>query len=159
MNRKNATRKALLLSVISLLLCCTMLVGTTFAWFTDSVTSGKNQIVAGNLDIELDYWNGTEWKTVNGATELFTGNLWEPGHTEVVYLKMANKGTLALKYNLGINIVSETEGTNVKNETFKLSDYIYMGVVENAEPTYTSRAAAIEAAKNGVNGIISTAYA
>ena len=159
MTNRKTTRRALVLSLLSLLLCCSMLVGTTFAWFTDSVTSGKNTIVAGNLDIELDYWNGTEWKTVNGATELFTGNLWEPGHTEVVYLKMANKGTLALKYNLGINILSETEGTNVAGETFKLSDYIYMGVVENAEPAYTSRENAVEAAQKGTNGIISTAYA
>ena len=165
MTNRKTTRRALVLSLLSLLLCCSMLVGTTFAWFTDSVTSGKNQIVAGNLDIELEYavlnedGSVKEWKTVNGATELFTGNLWEPGHTEVVYLKLANEGTLALKYNLGINIVSETEGTNVAGDKFKLSDYIYMGVVENAEPAYTSRADAIEAAKNGVNGIISTAYA
>ena len=54
MTNSKTTRRALVLSVLSLLLCCSMLVGTTFAWFTDSVTSGKNKIVAGNLDIELD---------------------------------------------------------------------------------------------------------
>jgi len=158
MKRKNATRSALFTSIISLLLCVSMLVGTTFAWFTDSVVSGNNVIAAGNLDIELEYYDGSSWKTVNGATELFTGNLWEPGHTEVVYLKLSNLGTLALKYHLGINIASETEGTNVAGETFKLSDHIYMGVVENAEPTYTSREAAITAAKGGANGIIGAGY-
>lgn len=158
MKRRNATRNALFTSMLSLLLCVSMLVGTTFAWFTDSVVSGNNVIAAGNLDIELEYYDGSDWKTVNGATELFTGNLWEPGHTEVVYLKLSNLGTLALKYHLGINIASETEGTNVAGKTFKLSNHIYMGVVENAEPTYTTREAAITAAKGGANGIIGAGY-
>ena len=51
--KKHQTRRALLLSALSLLLCMSMLVGTTFAWFTDSVTSGRNMIAAGNLDVVL----------------------------------------------------------------------------------------------------------
>ena len=53
-----STKRSLLLSVLSLMLCITMLLGTTYAWFTDSVTSGKNKIVAGNLDVELTHNNG-----------------------------------------------------------------------------------------------------
>ena len=53
MKRKNVTRSALLTSVLSLLLCVSMLVGTTFAWFTDTVVSGVNTIASGNLDVEL----------------------------------------------------------------------------------------------------------
>ena len=68
MNKKT-TRKALVLSLLALLLCCSMLVGTTFAWFTDSVTSGNNKIIAGNLDVELEYYNGTEWEKVNTNTK------------------------------------------------------------------------------------------
>lgn len=164
MKRKNATRSALVTSVISLLLCVSMLVGATFAWFTDEVRSGTNVIAAGNLDVELEHAvlnaDGTvkEWKTVNDATDLFNGNLWEPGHTEVVYLRLSNLGTLALKYNLGINIASEKGGINVAGEPFKLSDHIHMGVVENAKPTYASREAAITAAKGGANGIIGAGY-
>ncbi len=158
---KTNTKRALVVSVLSLLLCASMLIGTTFAWFTDSVTSGSNKIVAGNLDIELEYWNGSAWKTVNNAADLFTGNLWEPGHTEVVYLKLSNLGSLALKYQLGINIVSETEGITVdengNDKTFKLSDYIYMGVVEDKQPSFANREEA-EAAVAGKSGIISTGY-
>ena len=55
MTNRKTTRRALVLSLLSLLLCCSMLVGTTFAWFTDSVTSGKNVIIAGNLDVELSH--------------------------------------------------------------------------------------------------------
>ena len=79
-NRKN-TRRALVLSLLSLLVCCSMLVGTTFAWFTDSVTSGNNHIVAGNLDVELYYKleADADWAQVTSETELFDDEaLWEP---------------------------------------------------------------------------------
>ena len=157
MTKQKSTKRALLLSALSLLMCVSMLIGSTFAWFTDSVTSGNNRIVAGNLDIELEYYNGSDWKTVNNATDLFTGNLWEPGHTEVVYLKLSNLGSLALKYQLGIKINSEIEGTNVAGETFKLSDYIMMGVVEGKQPSYADRAEAVAAVASN-SGIIGNGY-
>ena len=66
-----------------MVLCVAMLVGTTFAWFTDRVTSGANQIVAGNLAVEL-YHGANLDETVNGATDLFpnvdgSDITWEPG--------------------------------------------------------------------------------
>lgn len=131
MKRRNATRNALLMSVLSMLLCVSMLVGTTFAWFTDSVTSANNIIKSGNLDIELEYWNGTEWVDVEDKSDILTNNLWEPGVTEVAYFRLANVGSLALKYQFGINIQSETPGVNQAGEEFNLSDYIQFGVVEN----------------------------
>ena len=148
-NSKN-TKRALLASVLSVLLCVAMLIGSTFAWFTDSVTSGKNQIVAGNLDVELEYTTDfNEWKTVEDATELFKKDaLWEPGHAEVVYLRMRNAGTLALKYRFGMNIVSETDATNVNGETFKLSQYLQYGVVEGQQSAFADRSAAIAAVEN-----------
>ena len=57
MNKK-VTKRALFLSFVSMFLCFTMLIGTTYAWFTDSVSSGMNTIVAGNLDVEL--YNGLD---------------------------------------------------------------------------------------------------
>ena len=58
MTTRKGTKRALLMSVMSLFLCFAMLLGTTFAWFTDSVTSANNIIKSGNLDIELEYWDG-----------------------------------------------------------------------------------------------------
>ncbi len=52
MTKHKSPKRAWLMSVISMLMCCAMLIGTTFAWFTDTVTSGKNIIKAGNLDVE-----------------------------------------------------------------------------------------------------------
>ncbi|MBO5912874.1 MAG: leucine-rich repeat domain-containing protein [Clostridia bacterium] len=125
-----STKKALLLSVLSMLMCVAMLVGTTFAWFTDSVTSGRNTIKAGNLDVVLEYWDGDSYEAVDENTKLFDDEaLWEPGYTEVAYLKVSNAGTLALKYQLAMNIYSESAGTNIADEAFKLSDYIKYGVV------------------------------
>ena len=129
-NTKN-TKRALLSSVLALFLCFAMLLGTTYAWFTDSVTSANNVIQSGNLDIELDYWNGNAWDTVEGADDIINGDLWEPGYTKVAYLRLRNAGSLALKYQLGVNILSEKEGINQAGDTFRLSNYIMFGVVED----------------------------
>ncbi len=160
MTKNKTTKRALLSSAMALFLCFAMLLGTTFAWFTDSVTSANNIIMSGNLDIELDYWNGTEWKTVEGASDILAGDLWEPGYTDVAYLRMRNAGSLALKYQLGVNIVSETEGVNKAGETFKLSDYIYFDVKEgvNGETdAFADRDAAMEIATETTK--ISAGYA
>ena len=130
MTNAKSTKKSLLFSALSLMLCFAMLIGTTFAWFTDSVTSANNVIKSGNLDIELEYWNGEKWVDVKGKSDILTNTLWEPGVTEVAYLRVANAGSLALKYQLGVNIASETEGVNAAGESFLLSDYILFGVVE-----------------------------
>ena len=119
------SKKALFGSILSLLLCCSMLIGTTFAWFTDEVSSGVNTIQSGTLKIGVEYTqDGTTWKDLDSVTDLFSGALWEPGHTRVVALKLTNEGSLALKYKVGMNIVSEKAGTNVNGEAFKLSDYL-----------------------------------
>jgi len=111
MTNCKSTKRALLTSSISLLLCFAMLLGTTFAWFTDSAATGSNVITAGNLDIDVQYTlDGENWADLDGATDLFQKSLWEPGHTEVVVLKIENNGSLALKYAANMNIVSETTG-------------------------------------------------
>lgn len=151
-----STKRALLTSVMAMLLCFTMLLGTTYAWFTDEVSSKNNIIKSGNLDIEL-YWStdASDWKQVNADTNVFTKDQWEPGHTEVVYLKIANEGSLALKYHLGINVFSETEGTNANGDIFKLSNYIQFGVVETDTP-FADRKAAVAALDNAK--VISAGY-
>ena len=143
MTKQKSTKRALLMSALSLLMCVSMLIGSTFAWFTDSVTSNNNIIKSGNLDVELEYYDGDSWEKVTATTNVFEENtLWEPGHTEVVYLKVSNLGTLALKYNLGINIVNEVESVNVAGEALRLSDYIVFDAIEDVDTPYADRAAA-----------------
>ena len=134
------TKLALMQSAIALLLCFSMLMGTTYAWFTDSVTSNNNVIVAGNLDVELQYSTDFEnWSYVNSGSNIFDTTLWEPGHTEVVYLKVMNAGNLAMQYRLGVNIVSETGSVNQAGDTFLLSDYIQFGAVTDVTAAYATR--------------------
>ena len=142
MTNTKSTKRALISSVLALFLCFTMLIGTTFAWFTDSVTSANNVITSGNLKIELEYLDEAgNWQTVDKADKIFDPNaLWEPGYTEVVYLRMRNAGSLALKYQLGVNIVSEDKGTNIDGKEFKLSDYIYFDVFEGIDGSDTTEA-------------------
>ncbi|MBQ9968683.1 MAG: hypothetical protein IJO88_08175 [Oscillospiraceae bacterium] len=131
-----STKRALLVSGLVLLLCVSMLVGSTFAWFSDSVTSKNNIIKSGNLDVVLEYKTAdmTDWAVVEDDTALFSeDSLWEPGHTEYVMLRVSNAGTLALKYALKAEVYSEKEGTNVYNQQFLLSDYLKYGIVTEAD--------------------------
>lgn len=132
------TKRALLSSAIVMLLCISMLVGTTFAWFTDSVSTGINKIESGNLDVELSYATPADyaegkWTPVTSTTKIFKeGALYEPGYTELVYLKVENVGSLALKYDMNLNY-TEKSGINVYGDEFKLSDYISARIIHYSE--------------------------
>ena len=147
------TKRALLTSVLALVLSLAMLVGSTFAWFTDTASTGVNRIVSGNLDVGLEYWDKESgWLDAEDSKDLFDENaLWEPGYTQIVYLKVKNGGNLALTYAMQITPVHETVGVNVDGEEFKLSDYIKFGWTtftadENGTPVALDR----EAAQTGV---------
>ena len=119
MNSTKMTRRALLTSVVAMFLCITMLIGTTFAWFTDTASTAVNKIQAGKLDVALEMKTGTDaqgndiWENAEGKTLQFKVNgqipaegtqiLWEPGCTyELPELRIVNKGNLALKYKIQI---------------------------------------------------------
>ncbi len=112
-NNQKATKRALLTSVMALVMCVVMLVGTTFAWFTDTASTGVNKIQAGNLNVALEMWNGEKWVDAENQTLQFKVNgaipaegtqiLWEPGCTyELPKLRVVNNGNLALKYTIEI---------------------------------------------------------
>ena len=118
MNEKKQTKKALIMSVTSMVLCVAMLVGMTFAWFTDTASTAVNKIQAGTLDIDLlmSTDGGASWSDADGQTLNFMKKnaggtltqdeniLWEPGATFVLpRLKIVNKGNLALKYKVVIS--------------------------------------------------------
>ncbi len=118
MTKNKTTKHALLTNLLLLLMLISMLIGTTFAWFTDSVTSSGNIIKSGSLKVTMEWADGTEnpetanWK--NAARDaIFNNNLWEPGYTEVRHIRIQNIGTLALKYV--INILPNGEVTDLAN--------------------------------------------
>ena len=108
MTKRTNTKKALLLSVLSLLCCVAMFIGSTFAWFTDSATANVSSITSGKLDVQLIDDNGDEidkdatlnWIKKEGTDAV----LWEPGCTyELPAVRVKNNGNLALKYKIVIN--------------------------------------------------------
>ena len=119
-NNQKATKRALLTSVMALVMCVVMLVGTTFAWFTDTASTAVNKIQAGNLDVKLLAEDGEtslegatlEWQKAAGAED---GDiLWEPGcRYKLQPIIIKNAGTLALKYKI---VISGIDGDAKLNE-------------------------------------------
>ena len=118
---KKVTKRAILASLLSLSICTSMLIGTTYAWFTDSVTSSGNIIKSGTLDVSMQWAEGRYDPTSesgddsdtdsivwyeaegNNARKIFDAEmLWEPGYTAARHIRVKNEGNLALKYNLMI---------------------------------------------------------
>lgn len=121
------TNRALLSSVVALILCCSMLVGTTFAWFTDEVTSGVNTIQAGNLDVDALVGG----KSIEGIDTLFNDvELWEPGAVAYENVTIVNKGNLDLKYSLTIGFDNENTVTLEDSSVVGLSDILKVAVVK-----------------------------
>ena len=111
MTSSKSTKRALISSTLAILMCVAMLIGTTFAWFTDTASTGVNKIQAGNLDVALEMKDGDNWVSAEGKTLTFKAKdnraadqiLWEPGCTyELPQLRVVNKGNLALKYKIQI---------------------------------------------------------
>ena len=106
--KKFSSKRALLLSILSMVLCVSMLIGSTFAWFTDSATANVNTIKSGNLDVELVGANGEKitsalkWVAKDGRAQ--DKILWEPGcEYNLESFKIKNAGDLALKYKVVIS--------------------------------------------------------
>ena len=151
---KTNSKKALLSSAFALVLSIAMLIGTTFAWFTDTASTAVNKIQSGNLKVGFQYWNGEKYVDAKDATLFSEETLWEPGHTEVVYLKVINQGNLALKYRLNtINTFEYQYAKNSDGNQILLSKYLKIGIADGknaAEGVYATREEAIAAAADNL---------
>ena len=133
MNTKKATKRALLTSVMALVMCVVMLVGTTFAWFTDTASTGVNKIQAGNLKVDIIGAGSENHVSMLNFTKAAGAEgeelLWEPGCRYVTEgFRIANKGNLALKWKAQVN-----KGTTAANEgNFDLLDVIDFYLVTKA---------------------------
>ena len=126
MTNSKSTKRALLTSALAMLMCVAMLIGTTFAWFTDTASTAVNKIQAGTLDVALEMKNADgEWESAEGKTLEFkkaAGSegeavLWEPGCTyELPELRVVNNGNLALKYKV---IITGIKGDAKLNEAIE----------------------------------------
>ena len=122
MTNRKSTKRALLGSIMAMVLCMAMLVGATFAWFTDTASTGVNKIQAGKLDVALEMkdaagqWVPAEGKTLDFVKAAGAENeaiLWEPGCTYTLpELRVVNKGNLALKYKVAITGINGSAKLN-----------------------------------------------
>ena len=174
MTKSNSTKKALVFALLSTLLCVSMLIGTTFAWFTDTASTAVNKIVAGNLKVELVKEDGSKltealkWVSADEGAEI----LWEPGCTyNLEGFKVKNSGTLALKYKVVISGVNgNADLLNVLTFTYTVdgaafdADSEFKLAAGATSPVFTISAHMDEAAGNEykgkeLDGIAITVYA
>lgn len=127
MKKNNATKRALISSMVTMILCVAMLIGTTFAWFTDTASTGVNKIQAGKLDVELVDEKGNplgeslQWVKASGAEA--EEILWEPGATyNLQSFKVKNNGNLALKYKIVVSGVQEGDAELLKVLDFTMKE-------------------------------------
>ena len=122
MTKNQSTKRAFCNSVAAVVICVAMLIGTTFAWFTSTASTGVNKIESGTLKVDIVDAAGEsiQNKTMSFVNKNESANiLWEPGatfHTPVFQIK--SLGNLALKYKLILNGVT---GTNKLLEVLKFS--------------------------------------
>ena len=140
-----STKRALITSALAILMCAAMLIGATFAWFTDTASTGVNKIVSGNLKVDIigadsdshiEKLNFTKAATTDA--EAGAEILWEPGCRYLTEgFRIANKGNLALKWKAQVNT-----GTTAANEgNFDLLDVIdFYLVTKAADGTETETA-------------------
>lgn len=137
MTRSSVTKKALFISTCALLFSMLMMAGSTFAWFTDSVSTGSNKITTGSLKVELLHTNAKvkDKAEVTQRTLLFTDKngeaiSWEPGAVAYENFTVKNAGDLALNYRLALDLnnANTIKGTNGKS----LKDVLKVKVLDRA---------------------------
>ena len=133
-------RRAVVAAALALVVCFGLLAGTTLAWFTDSVSSTGNKIQAGTLDIALEELGADGQFAEVGEDPIFSYALWEPGYSEYAVLRVANKGSLALEWQM--NIVPNGEA-GILGDAIDVYALVSEGTAITETPT--DLAAALEA--------------
>ncbi len=118
MKKDRTLKQRLISALLVLVMMITSLLGTTFAWFTDEVTSAGNKIETGSLKVDLLHKIDENWVSLkdNPEHKVFDYDKWEPGYTTVEALKVANLGSLALQYRLSIEVADGTATTGKNGE-------------------------------------------
>lgn len=131
MKRRKLTKVVLALSACLFLIWWALGTGATLAWFSDTDTV-RNTFEVGLLKIGVSYRNDivTNYTPLQGATEVFYDKaLYEPGYTQVVYLKIDNAGDMAFNYKVAVTVLDSQKGKNAWGEDIYLPNYLRYGVV------------------------------
>jgi len=132
LNRGKWRKRTLALSACLFVLWWALGTGATLAWFSDADTV-RNEFQIGLLNLDVSYKNNnivTDYEPLQEATKLFNDNaLYEPGYTQVVYLKIENKGNVDFNYKVAVTANDAEEAVNVFGQKFYLSNYLRYGIV------------------------------
>ena len=131
MRKRISTKGWLAVSVMLLTLTFALLLGTTFAWFTDSTSSDLNKIISGRLDVGMNYWDAEQGKFLDASNvPLFDNDaLWEPGYMDIAYIEIENLGNLSFNYLLAVCPTEEVPGYLKNGNTFYVSDYLTYAIL------------------------------
>ena len=150
-NKKRITAKiALMLGVVLLVLWGVLGTGASLAWFTDEDVELKNVFNFAEFDMELEYKNHNmdKYEPVDLDTNIFAEDaLYEPGYTQLVYLKVKNVGEAEFKYKLSLDVRDYTLGKNIFGGDIYLPDHLRYGVLFSDSDEGLTRALAQESAK------------
>lgn len=142
MHNGNFTKKAMILSVCLLALWAILGTSTTIAWFTDTTPATKNTFTIGELNLDVFYKNDivTDYTPVEADTSIFNYQaLYEPGYTQVVYLRVENNGEIAFNYKVSVDRYSYVDSVNVLGGTLHLPKYLRIGVMFGADEAKLTR--------------------
>lgn len=132
-NKTSFKKIALTLSIVALIIWGILGTGTSLAWFTDTDEEIKNVINFAEFDLEVSYRldDGVTYVPIDSQTDIFDKDaLYEPGYTQVVYLKVENKGTVPFNHQAAVILGRGcVPGTNVFGQSFNLQDYLRFGLV------------------------------
>lgn len=125
-------RISLALSLVSVLTWIILGSGISVAWFSDAAPEIRNVFHFADFKLEVSYRaeDGAEWEDLEGATKVFNDEaLYEPGYTQVVYLKVDNTGERAFTFKTAVSVTDYTVATNMYGQHFNLQDYLRFGIV------------------------------
>lgn len=161
MKKRKVTKITFAVSICLLVLWSLLGVQTTIAWYRDETPIEKNSFDVQELDLVVYHKVGALWEVVTEDTEIFDEEaLYEPGHTQVVYLKIENKGTVDFDYRLSVDLISFLSGQSELGNYIYLPNYLKFGtVIEKTEPALDRELARAKAPNDMVDMFPLNTYA
>ena len=147
MTTRKYTRTGMILSLILLLIWSLLGTSATIAWFTHTPETARNHFVVGELSMDVFFKNDvvTEYTPLQDSTRVFHDRaLYEPGYTQVVYVKVTNQGDVDFNYKFSVNMLSYTDSVSVTGEPLHLPEHLRYGVIFSADEAELDRALARE---------------
>ena len=157
MKKSKVTRAMLFLSMYVLLLWGALGTGATLAWFSDTTPVAKNTFDVALMDLNVWFRNDNmiDYARLTEQTPIFNNNaIYEPGYTQVVYLRIENPGDVEFQYKVAVNVNSYTTSMNKYGATFTLPPYLRYGVVFGDSEAALNRALAQSLADQNMADLI-----